>query len=65
LSAEDRDVFLRIIRQVIVDTTSNLLAIVDGVSRLPQVEGEFMLSYDGEALNGELQDAFLELEERR
>jgi len=55
------------IRQVMVDTISNLLGILDGSSLLNEYRDEFHLRYDGDSkdLNGQLQDLFLEAEEIR
>jgi len=52
-------------RQVMVDTVSNVFAILDGVSFLEGQEGEISLAIgeSREQINGELQDRFLELEE--
>lgn len=60
LDAERREIFFEILRQVSVDTTSNLLGVLDGSSYLRGAAGEFRLTYDdGDALNGDLQDEFL------
>lgn len=60
LDAERRAVFFEILRQVSVDTTSNILGVLDGSSSLRGATGEFRLAYgDGEALNGDLQSQFL------
>jgi hypothetical protein len=66
LNNDDRRVLLDLIRQVMVDTISNVFAILDGVSQLEGQQGEFRLSASSQAeeLNGELQDRLLELEER-
>jgi len=65
LGAEQREALFEIMRQVIVDTISNVFAILDGVSELEDQEEEFSLFAGNgtEQLNGELQDIFLELEE--
>ncbi len=65
LSNEDREILFKIIRQVSIDTISNLFAILDGVSCLEDQEGDFSLTLDDkpEKLNGDLQDIFLEIEE--
>ena len=65
LNSERKDVLFEIIRQVMVDTISNVFAILDGVSQLSGQEGDFTLLANDppEQLNGELQDRFLEFEE--
>jgi len=65
LDNEQKSVLLEVVRQVMVDTVSNVLAVLDGVSRLERQEEDFTLLADStaEKLNGELQDRFLELEE--
>ena len=54
-----------LIRQVIVDTLSNVFGILDGSSLLKGFRDSFVLSYgpDGERLNGDLQDLLLAAEE--
>ena len=65
LNSDDKGVLFALIRQVMVDTISNVFAILDGVSQLEGQQGEFTLlaNSSAERLNGELQDGFLELEE--
>jgi hypothetical protein len=67
LSEEQRDIFFSVIKQVIVDTTSNLLGVIDGVSSFTGQENEFLLlaSDSHKSLSGDLQDLFLEEEEKR
>lgn len=65
LDRSEREVFFNVIRQVSVDTTSSLFAVLDGLSEFEGQDKEFVLSTEGseERLNGSLQDLFLELEE--
>ena len=65
LSDEDKETFLKIIRQVSLDTISSVFAIFDGVSCQDDIHGNFSLRFDSESdnLNGDLQDILLELEE--
>ena len=65
LSEADRTVLFEIMRQVTVDTVSNLFAILDGVSALEGPREDFALTSqsDNRKLNGNLQDMFLEAEE--
>jgi hypothetical protein len=64
LSPEHRSVLFEVIRQVAVDTTSNLLGVLDGVNPLNERFVEFSLADDeGSRLSGDLQDLFLQQEE--
>ena len=65
LESSDQEVLFKIIRQVSVDTTSSLFAVLDGVSEFEGQEQEFVLSFEGseERLNGTLLDLFIESEE--
>lgn len=66
LSNEQQDVFFEVVRQIAVDTTSNVLGVIDGVNSIKGMDAEFMLMYDGEncPLNGDLQSLFLVEEEK-
>ena len=66
LNDADRIVLYEIMRQVTVDTVSNLFGILDGVSALGGPHEDFMLTSqpDKQKLNGNLQDLFLETEEK-
>jgi hypothetical protein len=65
LEAAQRTILFEIIRQVSVDTTSNILGVIDGVNTLDGLKGEFHLAYEDEQqLNGDLQSLFLAEEER-
>jgi len=58
VSEEQRSVMISIFRQVIIDTSSTILGILDGTSG--DQKKEFRLTYgDSEQLNGYLQDIFL------
>lgn len=65
LSSDQKKVFFAIIRQVEVDTVSNILAVLDGITPLANNQtGDFKLPFDNSntSINGNLQDIFLELE---
>jgi hypothetical protein len=64
LSDEQRQQFLEAIRQVMVDTLSNVMGILDGSTLLEQHRDFFHLTYGNERqeLNGDLQDLFLSSE---
>ena len=61
----DQTILLSIFRQTIVDTLSNVFAVLDGVACLPGYREDFVLRYgaDPAPLNGGLQDLFLAAEE--
>ena len=63
LSEGQRKIFFSVIRQVTVDTTSNVLGVIDGVNIIPGNYHEFKLSCDGDDLSGDLQSLFLVKEE--
>lgn len=65
LPAEQREVFFEVIRQTMVDTTSNILGVIDGVSIMNDEADEFSLTYgdDKKSLPGDLQSLFLAEEE--
>lgn len=65
LPAEQREVFFEVIRQTMVDTTSNILGVIDGVSIMNDESDEFSLTYgdDKKSLSGDLQSLFLAEEE--
>lgn len=65
LPAEQREVFFEVIRQTMVDTTSNILGVIDGVSIMNDEGDEFSLTYgdDKKSLSGDLQSLFLAEEE--
>ena len=63
LDGKAKESFYKIIRQVMSDSISNMFAVLDGVSFLSGQEEDFDLSYQGQLLNGDLHDTFLELEE--
>ena len=64
LAPEQREILFSIIRQVVVDTTSNLLAVLDGNSRL-RGQKEDLVLLSGSLPLEDLQGLFLESEEGR
>lgn len=66
LSETDRKVLCDVMRQVAVDTVSNLFAVIDGSLRMDgQTEDvELVGAKSRQRLNGSLQDLFLQMEER-
>ncbi|AHX14776.1 hypothetical protein [Dyella jiangningensis] len=64
LSAEQREVLIELTRQVAIDTTANVLGVIDGTRALEDVDGEFRLTYGARNLAGDLQSLFLERAEQ-
>lgn len=62
LSIDDKEIFFEILRQVMIDTTSNILGVIDGVNLINGIDKDFTLIYEGEVLNGDLQSIFIENE---
>lgn len=65
LSETHRDILSNLLKQVIVDSVSSVLAILDGVTFLEGQKDDLELKFvnSNEKLNGYLQDLFLELHE--
>lgn len=65
LTPKQRAVLFEIIRQTMVDTVSNVFAVLDGVSPLEDSQEDFVLmsKTDPQKINGDLQELFLEIEE--
>lgn len=60
LPSEQKSIFFEIIRQVCVDTVSNVLGIIDGVNPLDGATEAFTLTYGStQTLSGDLQNLFL------
>ena len=65
LSDHDRNIIEKLIGIVIVDTISSVFGILDNISYFSSERKDFLLSYDGVKLTGDLQALFLsEVEER-
>ena len=65
LNKSEQELLLKIMKQVSVDTVSNMFAILDGVAFLNEQEDNFKLIINNdknEQINGDLQDIFLESE---
>ncbi|WP_024677808.1 hypothetical protein [Pseudomonas syringae] len=62
LSTEQQAAFFEIITQIMIDTASNILGVIDGVNSIDDENNEFFLTYgdDNNALNGDLQSLLLE-----
>ncbi|MEN8321350.1 hypothetical protein [Acinetobacter junii] len=59
LPEENKEVFFEIIHQIMVDTISTFLGVLDGTSDLGEADDEFNLKNGDEVLDGCLQDEFL------
>ena len=59
LPEADRQVVLQIMRQVAIDTVSNVFGILDGTSPIVGRFEDFKLMHGRTKLNGDLQDFFL------
>ena len=64
LDEKKRNLFFSILRQISVDTVSEFLSILDGLTLLNGQNNEFVLTEKGDEkiINGDLQDLFLQLE---
>jgi hypothetical protein len=65
LSDTQKEIFFKVIRQISIDTTSNILGIIDGVSGSAELKASLELTSDGCRLDGDLQEFFLAESERR
>lgn len=66
LSPEQQSVLFEVIRQVSVDTTSNVLGVIDGVNLIKGGDDGFALIYGrDQKISGDLQSLFLVEEEQR
>jgi hypothetical protein len=65
MTDEQKQAMRTLVRQVLVDTISNLFGILDGSSILDRYRDEFSLTYGPapDKLNGDLQSSFLAKEE--
>lgn len=63
LDEENKHVLIEIICHTMVETTANLLGILDGGCPVAGMEGDVSLQVDGRPIGGELQELFLELSE--
>ena len=64
LDEKKQNQFFSILRQISVDTVSEFLSILDGITLLNGQNSEFVLKEKGDEkiINGDLQDLFLQLE---
>ncbi|MDQ0065124.1 hypothetical protein [Chryseobacterium lathyri] len=64
-SKEEKEIFLKFLKIVEINTLSHVLGIIDGTTYAEGIENEFSLTTenDNNKINGDLQDLFLELVE--
>ncbi len=60
LNENQRVVFLEVVRQIAIDSVSNIFAVIDGVTQLHGQDGAISFRLGDEELSGELQERFLE-----
>jgi hypothetical protein len=62
LPEENKKIFFNVIKQVGIDSTACLLAILDGITCLEGQDSDFILKFKNtdEIINGDLSDLFLE-----
>lgn len=60
---EEKEILLKMMEQIMIDTVSHMLGIIDGSSTLNDSEIEPKLLLDSQDTENELQDSFLELVE--
>lgn len=59
LPIEEREKVFNFLRLVIVDTASTILGTIDGSHFPPNIDGDFTLEYEGEEIQGSLQDELI------
>lgn len=64
LPEDNKEVFFEIIHQIMVDTLSTFLGVLDGTTDLGEADCEFNPKNGDEAFDGYLQDYFLSLIEQ-
>lgn len=58
-SPEDQNNIINYLKEIVADTTSIILGGIDGTERLGELSGDFELQYNGDVVNGNLQENFL------
>lgn len=59
LSDKDQEKIFNFLRIVIVDTMSTIFGTIDGSRFPPNISGDFILEYDGDEIQGSLQDELI------
>ncbi|MBW7982459.1 hypothetical protein [Enterobacillus tribolii] len=59
LSLEEQEKIFNFLKLVIVDTTSTVLGTIDGSHFPPNIDGDFTLEYEGDEIQGSLQDELI------
>ena len=57
---KQKNVFMNVVKQTMIDTVSNVFGILDGSSTLSTEDFEFEVKINGVSTENELQDTFLE-----
>ena len=65
LDHDQKNVFISIIKQTMIDTISSLFGVLDGASTLSGGNMEFDIKINGIRTEDEMQDTFLEIVEER
>jgi hypothetical protein len=65
LSPRERDHIFRIMEVIIADTASVILGTLDGTHYPGHLDGDFIVTFDNEAIQGDLQDIFIEKAEEK
>lgn len=60
---KQKDVFLNVVKQIMIDTISSVFGVLDGSSTLSGEDFEFEVKINGISTEEELQDTFLEFVE--
>ncbi|MEG0281087.1 MAG: hypothetical protein RR510_03600 [Morganella sp. (in: enterobacteria)] len=63
LSNEDQEYVLNFIRLAMIDTCSVIFGTLDGSHFPPNIDGDFILSYNGDEIQGSLQDELISIAE--
>lgn len=59
LSTEEQKKIFKFLRLVIIDTISTIFGTIDGSHFPPNIDGDFILEYDGIEIQGSLQDELI------
>ena len=65
LDTRSQEVFIAFMKNVVVDSVSSVLAVIDGVAVLDGQDGEVIMKCGRDEISGDLQDEFLALFEEK
>ena len=60
LDADQRSIFIEVIRQTAIDSVSNVFAVTDGLTQLEGQDDDIRFTCGDDELSGELEERFLE-----